>query len=130
MIEALLAQLDRVTGYEPVGQGFESLAARQRKIRFPIKGSGFLIVKTAKYVRKEDVNMDIKAKIEELVNKVKNDESFANEFKADPVKAVEKAVGVDLPDDQINKIVDGIKAKVSVDGIKDKVGGLLGKLGK
>ena len=25
---ALLAQLDRVTGYEPVGQGFESLAAR------------------------------------------------------------------------------------------------------
>ena len=28
---ALLAQLDRVTGYEPVGQGFESLAARQTK---------------------------------------------------------------------------------------------------
>ena len=25
---ALLAQPDRVTGYEPVGQGFESLAAR------------------------------------------------------------------------------------------------------
>ena len=25
---ALLAQLDRVTGYEPVGRGFESLAAR------------------------------------------------------------------------------------------------------
>ena len=28
--DALLAQLDRVTGYEPVGQGFESLAAHQR----------------------------------------------------------------------------------------------------
>ena len=27
---ALLAQLDRVFGYEPKGQGFESLAARQR----------------------------------------------------------------------------------------------------
>ena len=27
--DALLAQLDRVTGYEPVGQGFESLAAHQ-----------------------------------------------------------------------------------------------------
>ena len=26
---ALLAQLDRVTGYEPVGRGFESPAARQ-----------------------------------------------------------------------------------------------------
>ena len=27
---ALLAQLDRVFGYEPKGQGFESLAARQK----------------------------------------------------------------------------------------------------
>ena len=29
---ALVAQLDRVTGYEPVGQGFESLRAHQTKI--------------------------------------------------------------------------------------------------
>ena len=71
--------------------------------------------------------MDIKAKIEELVEKVKNDKDFAEEFKADPVKAVESAVGVDLPDDQINKAVDGIKAKVTVDGLKDKIGGLFGK---
>ena len=28
---ALLAQLDRVFGYEPKGQGFESLAARHKK---------------------------------------------------------------------------------------------------
>ena len=28
---ALLAQLDRVFGYEPKGQGFESLAARQKE---------------------------------------------------------------------------------------------------
>ena len=28
---ALLAQLDRVFGYEPKGQGFESLTARQEK---------------------------------------------------------------------------------------------------
>ena len=28
---ALVAQLDRVTGYEPVGQGFESLPARHKK---------------------------------------------------------------------------------------------------
>ena len=131
MIEALLAQLDRVTGYEPVGQGFESLAARQHMVRFPHKGKRiFNSLPMGKNIRKEEFEMDIKAKIEELVNKVKNDENFANDFKADPVKAVEKAVGVDLPDDQINKIVDGIKAKVSVDGIKDKVGGLLGKLGK
>ncbi len=32
LTNALLAQLDRVTGYEPVGQGFESLAARQKAL--------------------------------------------------------------------------------------------------
>ena len=32
--DALLAQLDRVTGYEPVGQGFESLTARQKHLYF------------------------------------------------------------------------------------------------
>ena len=73
--------------------------------------------------------MDIKAKIEEIVEKVKNDDNFAADFKADPVKAVEKVIGVDLPDDQINKVIDGVKAKISVDDVKDKVGGLLGKLG-
>ena len=79
--------------------------------------------------RKEVLIMDIKAKIEELVEKVKNDKNFAADFKADPVKAVEKVIGVDLPDDQINKVIDGVKAKISVDDVKDKVGGLLGKLG-
>ena len=74
--------------------------------------------------------MDIKAKIEEIVNKVKNDKDFADKFKSNPVKAVEDVVGVDLPDDQINKIVDGIKAKVSIDDAKDKIGGILGKFTK
>lgn len=74
--------------------------------------------------------MDIKAKIEEIVNKIKNDKGFADEFKANPVKAVENVVGVDLPDDQISKLVDGIKAKISVDDVKEKVGGLFGKLSK
>ncbi|MGN0586826.1 MAG: hypothetical protein ACI4JF_06020 [Oscillospiraceae bacterium] len=73
--------------------------------------------------------MDIKAKIEEIVEKIRNDKNFAAEFRADPVKAVEKVIGVDLPDDQLNKLIDGIKAKVSVDDVKDKLGGVLGKLG-
>ena len=72
--------------------------------------------------------MDIKAKIEELVNKVKNDKDFAAKFKADPVKAVEGVLGVDLPDDQINKIVDGVKAKIAADGIGGKISGILDKL--
>jgi hypothetical protein len=38
-----VAQPDRVTGYEPVGQGFESLQARQKKIP-RIAGDFFVII--------------------------------------------------------------------------------------
>ena len=39
---APVAQLDRVTDYESVGQGFESLLAYQ-KIQIPIRVSGFFV---------------------------------------------------------------------------------------
>lgn len=71
--------------------------------------------------------MDIKAKIDELVNKVKNDKDFSKKFKENPTKAVESVLGIDLPDEQINKIIDGIKAKMSLDDITGKIGGLFGK---
>ncbi len=74
--------------------------------------------------------MDIKAKIEEIVNKIKNDPDIASEFQKDPIKAVEKIIGIDLPDDQIKSLVDGVKAKISVDDIKDKVGGLFSAFNK
>ncbi|MBQ9209632.1 MAG: hypothetical protein IKP75_09975 [Oscillospiraceae bacterium] len=74
--------------------------------------------------------MDIQAKINEVVEKVKSDPSLMEQFKADPVKTVEKITGVDLPDDQIKPIVDGIKAKVEggniLGSISDALGGILG----
>ena len=70
---------------------------------------------------------DIKAKIDEVVNKVKSDKDFAAKFQKEPIKAVEDVLGVDLPDDQIKSVVDGVKAKVNIDGIADKLGGLFGK---
>ncbi len=73
--------------------------------------------------------MDIKEKIEEIVEKVKSNKDIAERFKKEPVKVVEELVGVDLPDDVIQKIIDGVKAKISVDDIKSKLGGI-GKLFK
>ena len=70
--------------------------------------------------------MDIKAKIDEVVNKVKSDSSFADKFKSEPVKAVEDVIGVDLPDDAVKNIVEGVKAKINVGGVVDKLGGLFG----
>jgi len=72
---------------------------------------------------------DIKEKIEELVEKIKGDDDLGARFKKDPVSAVEGLIGVDLPNEQLEKIVDGIKAKVKLDDIGDKLGDLGGKLG-
>lgn len=71
--------------------------------------------------------MDIKAKIEELVDKIKGDKDLLAKFKDDPIKTVEGIIGIDLPDDQLGKLVDGIKAKISLDSIGDKLGGLFGR---
>ncbi len=73
--------------------------------------------------------MDIKAKIEELVEKIKGDGDLASKFQKDPVSAVEGLLGVDLPNDQLEKIVEGVKAKVKLDNLGDKLGGLGEKLG-
>lgn len=59
--------------------------------------------------------MDIKTKIEEIVEKVTKDKDLKDQFQKDPVKAVEKVLGVDLPDDVIEKIVAGVKAKLAGD---------------
>ena len=71
--------------------------------------------------------MDIKAKVDEVVNKVKSDDKFAEKFKSEPVKAVEEVIGVDLPDDVVNNVVEGVKAKVNIGGVVEKLGGLFGK---
>lgn len=61
----------------------------------------------------------LKKMINEIVDKIKSDKGFAKKFKSDPIKAVESVLGVDLPDDQINKVVDGVKAKISLDNAGD-----------
>lgn len=70
--------------------------------------------------------LDIKAKIEEIVDKVKGDKDIGEKFQKDPTKTVEGLIGVDLPEDQINAVVDGVKAKVKLDSVTSKLGGLFG----
>ncbi|MBQ9110458.1 MAG: hypothetical protein IJY06_03720 [Oscillospiraceae bacterium] len=74
--------------------------------------------------------MDIKAKIEELTEKIKNDKDLLTKFQNDPISAVESLLGVDLPNDQIEGIVEGIKAKIKLDDLGDVLGGLGGLFGK
>ncbi len=74
--------------------------------------------------------MDIKALISETVEKITSDEKLLERFKKEPVKTVEELTGIDLPDEQLEKVVEGIKAKISLDGIGEKLGGLKGLFGK
>ena len=74
--------------------------------------------------------MDIKAKAEELVNKIKNDKTLLANFKAEPVKTIEGLIGVDLPDEQVQKIADLVKTKLNLDdaaGVVGKIKGLFSK---
>ncbi len=85
----------------------------------------------------------VKKKIEEVIEKIKNDRNFAAKFKKDPVKALEGVLDVDLPEDQLNAVISGVKAKINLDtigsvldsdgdgkpdlGSLSKLGGILGK---
>ncbi len=68
--------------------------------------------------------MDIKSIITEAVEKITSDEKILENFKKNPIKTVEGLTGIDLPDDQLEKVVDGIKAKISLDEVSDTLGGL------
>ena len=66
---------------------------------------------------------NIKETIETIITKVKSDPNFATEFQENPVKTLEGIMGIDLPDDQINNIIDTVKAKITLDN-----SGILGKI--
>ncbi|MBQ4061315.1 MAG: hypothetical protein IJD14_00480 [Christensenellaceae bacterium] len=67
---------------------------------------------------------DLKAKIEEITEKIKSDKELQAQFKTEPIKAVEKLLNVDLPDDMIEKVVAGVKAKMTADKAGDLLGGI------
>ena len=71
--------------------------------------------------------MDIKTMAAELVEKIKDDPSLLKQFRENPVKVVEKLIGIDLPDDQINQLAQLIKAKIDLDKAGALLGGLFGK---
>lgn len=63
--------------------------------------------------------MDIKEKITEAVEKITKDKALQQQFKDEPVKALEKVLGVDLPDDIMEQVVQGVKAKLTADKLSD-----------
>lgn len=74
--------------------------------------------------------MDVKEQISKAVDKIAKDKKLQEQFQKDPVKALESVLGVDLPDDVVEQVVQGVKAKLTADkvsGAMDSLKGLLNK---
>ncbi len=72
--------------------------------------------------------MDMKEQISKVVEEVSKNPNIKAQFEKEPVKVIEKIIGVDLPDDIVMKIIDGVKAKLTVDNVSKVAGALKGVL--
>ena len=57
-----------------------------------------------------ELKFDLKAKAEEVVEKIQADPSLLKSFQSDPIKTIERLLEIDLPDEQLKPVVAGIKA--------------------
>ena len=64
------------------------------------------------------------SEIEEIVKKLAADKTLMARFERNPASVIEEYVGVDLPDELIEKIIDGVKASITIEDAKDLLGSL------
>ncbi|MCI8652637.1 MAG: hypothetical protein HFF11_02935 [Angelakisella sp.] len=69
-----------------------------------------------------ELNFDIKAKAEEIVEKLKKDPALLKRFQDDPIKTLETLTGIDLPDEQLKPVVAAVKAKLATADLGDVLG--------
>lgn len=74
--------------------------------------------------------MDIQKMISEAVRLLTENEDLLKAFNKNPAKTLESVLGVNLPDDQVNALVAGVKAKLGLDDVMEMAGKLKGLFGK
>ena len=73
--------------------------------------------------------MDIQKIIGDVVARLTGNPDLIKQFLSNPVQLLEKTFGIDLPDDQINQVIEGVKGKLDLSNIDlGQATGLLGKL--
>lgn len=72
--------------------------------------------------------MDLQKIASEIIEQLSKNEELRKAFDIDPVKLLEKTFNIDLPDDQINAVIDFIQAKLELDDVANVAGKLLGGL--
>ena len=74
--------------------------------------------------------MDTEKIVSEVISKLTSNKDLMAAFTKDPVATLEKTLGIDLPDEQINAVIAEVKKKIASEGasgILDKVKGIFGK---
>lgn len=61
--------------------------------------------------------MNIKEQISKIAEEISKNPSIKEQFEKEPVKVIERVLGVDLPDTVIEQIISGVKAKLSADTV-------------
>lgn len=61
--------------------------------------------------------MDIKEQISKIVEEISKNPNIKEQFEKEPVKVIEKVLGVDLPDAVIEQVINGVKAKLTVENV-------------
>jgi len=73
--------------------------------------------------------MDIQKIIADVVARLTSNPDLIKSFISNPVQLLEKTFGIDLPDDQINKVIEGVKGQIDLSKFDvTEAAGLLGKL--
>ena len=73
--------------------------------------------------------MDIQKIIADVVARLTSNPDLIKSFLSNPVQLLEKTFGIDLPDDQINKVIEGVKSQIDLSKFDPKdAAGLLGKI--
>lgn len=91
---------------------------------------GFNFTLLGNKTEKEDIMMDVKEQITKAVDKITKDKKLQEQFQKDPVKALESVLGVDLPDNIVEQVIQGVKAKLTADKVSGAVDSLKGLLKK
>ena len=71
--------------------------------------------------------MNIEEQLAAEVEKITKNKDLREKFMQDPIKTVEQALGKAMPDEELKKIVDGVKAKINLD---EKASGVVDSLKK
>ncbi len=74
--------------------------------------------------------MDLQKIIKQVLDALNNNDALVKEFLADPAKVLESKLGIDLPNEQVNAVVEGVKAKLNLDSAASVLNAVQGLFGK